>query len=388
MTLGSIVKVDNFLMLFLALGVCYRGALPSLFCEGIIFFVFVYYILTKQFDLKNIIFFGNNKFVNFFYSLSFVVFSYSLIIYQSVESLKIFYTFFLILPFSVIFSEPKRARIFVIISSILVAIVFFICLFNLLNIIRYDEVFYIRDGKMRAKGFMGSPNYMAYNSAAVFLLLYYGNLKFRLKNLFLLFIFGSVLLTASRGVTIGLVFCLIFSNFKFNKTGVYSLILGFIVTLYIFIYKPPVLTTFFERFSSLVEDGNSSGRTDIWTEGYYLWSENLRSIYFGFGFNNFENLLSFYGVDNTVHNSFLRLLFEFGIIGFIFVILFFNNSFSSFGWKFNRRIVLILTITLMWLTNDFFLLRENFLMITILYTLSLSEQYNISFLNKNNINDR
>lgn len=373
------ISFDGILILLLSLAVCYRGILPKIFCEGAIWIIGFYYLVRNENKIPE--FFKYNWVRGLFLMCS-AVFTVSLLRGGDFSSTLIFYHFLLFFPLSFVLDNKRRATKFVVISSLLISLVSLLSLLEVLGIFHAPiQLFYARGANMRAYGFMGNPNYMAYNCAVFLILLHYSKLK-RYNTPLLLLNFILILLSVSRGVILGVVLYFILSNIRLNKRNIIIMLLSIAVSSYIILNPPEFLETFILRFSTLFDEGNSSGRDVIWSRGYELWGSSFSSILFGTGFNNFDNILfDYYDISNTVHNSFLRILFEFGIIGLI-IILTFYLVLMLIGHqnKVSRQfIILLLSVSLMWLTNDYFLLRETFILFIVLRSFQGTQYSNTKF---------
>ena len=138
---------------------------------------------------------------------------------------------------------------------------------------------------------------------------------------------GAVLLTAKRiflliSILIVLFVFLINANKKNRFFKLLIISLGAILLFYIFASIFPNLFGVFDKMLSFVEDGDiSNGRFDIYKVAIDLF---LKNILFGIGYGTFSTIS---GLGLDVHNSFLQILTEFGIIGFIFYWVPFIKSF-------------------------------------------------------------
>tara|TARA_B110000093_G_C12825217_1_gene348710 strand:- start:173 stop:742 length:570 start_codon:yes stop_codon:yes gene_type:complete len=182
----------------------------------------------------------------------------------------------------------------------------------------------------------------------------------------------SVLITISRGAIIALISFILFMNLKLNKTTFVSALFLFIGYMSLVQYLPEdFVFTITERFNVFFDEGDSSGRSGIWQHGYIEWSKDLGYIILGFGFNNFPNVVMISDLDLNVHNSFLRVLYELGIVGFIVVFPFFYSIINQIKWEHTKeKYILIIALVISWMTNDFFILKETFFMIAVLLMMS------------------
>jgi O-antigen ligase len=158
---------------------------------------------------------------------------------------------------------------------------------------------------------------------------------------------------------IGLFFCLITSLLTFSRGGLLILLVIFIV--YFFLNKPAnqwrlflstfsfltvawlvcyimgfrVLDILQNRFQDFANDGGS-GRFELWERAWNFFSSNP---WFGIGASNFADYNAFeYGDNLVVHNTFLEVLTESGVIGLFFYVLFvFTVFFQIFKAKLHRK---------------------------------------------------
>nr|PMJ88198.1 hypothetical protein BCU14_25290 [Vibrio lentus] len=127
-----------------------------------------------------------------------------------------------------------------------------------------------------------------------------------------------------------------------------------------------------ETISYRVDDllnGGGSGRFEIWALGLEFITSKIEYIFFGVGPNQFGDMSKLLGIDNTTHNSYLRLLFELGILGlivFILLIIYMFNSLKNIPSIYRYTAFFALMIS--WLSNDFILNKETWLFFAVLMT--------------------
>ncbi|MBC2148984.1 O-antigen ligase family protein [Listeria booriae] len=127
-----------------------------------------------------------------------------------------------------------------------------------------------------------------------------------------------VLLTLSRGAIISLVIvlvlCLLVGSWKSKLLMILGSVGFFLLANFFFdqFMEVSLWELMVERFGTVGEDGGS-GRFDIWTDGFaYFMDKPL----FGIGSFNFQAYHSFEaGKAIFMHNSFLEILVETGIVG-------------------------------------------------------------------------
>ena len=140
-------------------------------------------------------------------------------------------------------------------------------------------------------------------------------------------LFGAIIMCGSRGamVTCFVVFALIIMNLdtKKNKFVKIILIFGVVFAIMLYVYFRFVLTSEFGTrytFDNLIGKGSmgTANRDKIWRAAF---CQILKRPIFGYGNGSsmyaIEDVYRFYGT----HNSYLLVLLEFGIIGFVIVCL-------------------------------------------------------------------
>lgn len=154
-----------------------------------------------------------------------------------------------------------------------------------------------------------------------------------------LFIFISLLvilmLTLSRGGILGIFFGIgVFIFLKraeliiYLKNNLKKLLFTIIILILVF-YKLDLINTILLRFSNSISTGGS-GRTKLWLEGisFFKFKPCL-----GYGINNSKLLLiPLVGNPKYLHNTFLEILIEFGIVGFsVYMILVYQTFRTAFS---------------------------------------------------------
>lgn len=296
------------------------------------------------------------------------------LLFRESSDYKVYYYFSILIPYYLIFKKPNRVYLFILISGTLCAIVSLFIILHLLGIITNYQLFYSRDGSMRASGFMYNPNYYAYMNLVIFILISLLPLKNYLKATVLLLIFLAIILSFSRGVIAALFFYIILSLFS-RKWLKYIFILPLIL---IFMYvlsnnsifdslNFEILKQTFEYRLSNLKSGQISGRSMIWAYGFKAWFDNLTHVLFGFGFGNFQKYVDVYDVNNTVHNSYLRSLYELGLVGTIVIIGFYFSFIKNITTINNKKkAIIFFSILVSWFSNDFFINKDTFLLLSLL----------------------
>ncbi|MGP4079196.1 O-antigen ligase family protein [Pseudalkalibacillus sp. R45] len=155
----------------------------------------------------------------------------------------------------------------------------------------------------------------------------------KLKNIvFLIINIIALFYTGSRGAFITIGFALIIlSIYKFRSNGRYyfsiksiakSMLVLTIVVVFLNIFVPESLLSRILEFTSY-ESG--SERTNIWA---FAIERLASSPLIGYGVGSFPEVANtYYGIHKGMHNTFLMVLFEVGIVGFIFFVSFIINLF-------------------------------------------------------------
>lgn len=177
----------------------------------------------------------------------------------------------------------------------------------------------------RLIGPLQDPNIFSMYASPFFFYLLLKVKKNKLDSFFLLLTTLSIFLTLSRGGIIGiivsLILFLIFKAISFiykAKINFKNLVKTLIVlTIFFFIIISMLKHSYFSDFikNRVNSFSSGSGRFEIWINALFLWSENP---IFGIGWYNFLYYnIEFFNRTNYVHNTFLEVLVETGILGFI-----------------------------------------------------------------------
>lgn len=359
----NISQVLDFIMMFtLAFLFLSRGffsTIADLFIWFLGFMYFIKYYMGKEVQISLYIGIGYITLMMYFFLNAWINESYDF---------KIIYYFLIMIPLYFIFSSGDR-RIFYFVYSLglILSTIFVFSIIHLLGILDFSFMFYVRDGGIRASGLMYNPNYFAYSTFISFLLLDLFLPKSKIKIWFMLPIFLLILLSFSRGVSLGL---LVYVIIKLLSLSVLLKSLLFVCLVFIFSKFVDVNISFDELYSTLeyrienLKSGDVSGRSDVWRIGFQVWSKDIEDILLGFGFNQFIQNTASYGVDNTVHNSYLRLLYEFGIIGFMIVMQFFILCICYVrSVSMQKKLIVCFVVLLTWFSNDFFINKDTFFLL-------------------------
>lgn len=345
-----------FISLFvLALGT--RGVMPQAITEISIWCISIYYLIRDR-TLTNLKIYQP-------WTLPFVSVIFYIVLNAIIMDVDDFgtaiYYFLIFIPFIIFFNSYDRCRAFIILSGILSLLICVLLLaYYFFGIDSFESLVIRRSGSSRAIGLMGNPNYFGYYCFAIFLATQLVNFKY--KHIISIALIILILLSISRGIMVGLIIYFLFTIFK----KVQNLIIFITITALV-LYNLDLLLpdnfadNFLKRVLELGSEDAGSGRSSIWTKGLQIWSNTWGDIIFGFGFNNFKSRLTFMDIDNTVHNSYLRMMFEFGILGFILIMNFFRSVIKSISWlDLRTMLTFIFSIMAVWLSNDFFINKETF----------------------------
>lgn len=163
------------------------------------------------------------------------------------------------------------------------------------------------------------PNYLAALFILPIMLAFFKIVKKRVNTKqvgLLLILFGAVLATGSRGAFVsvilgcGIIYWKESGNAKRIATGIVILIFLFIISLVIL---PKEIIGRFD-YHNFNDDSNSL-RINLWTTALKIFAS---SPIFGRGANSMINLGKAYGarINLMVHNSYLEILADYGLIGF------------------------------------------------------------------------
>lgn len=251
-------------------------------------------------------------------------------------------------------------KIFIIASFIATLISFILFISKFPPSMHFDKGFY------RMGGLLPDPNFLGLYLTPIYGLLLFKILNSKKIRMYLIIIISIILicifLTWSRSAFLGLAILSLMLIYRFNKIGKKKII--YIIIFLLIIY----ISTFFvdyieiiEKMSGMdlktifqkrfVDDNGGSGRLVIWNNGIAIFKINP---IFGIGALNFRyyNMLLF-NEGHFMHNTFLEILCENGIIGMsifiIFIILFIKNK------TYNKYSILIKCIIIAMLIQAFFL---------------------------------
>jgi O-antigen ligase len=182
-----------------------------------------------------------------------------------------------------------------------------------------------------------------------------------IKNIFIFsLIILAILLTGGRAAFLGLAlgFFIILIFRKFRKGKYWLVFITVCLTVYLIKYQ--------EYFSILNRTDNLKSSFDVRNE---IWNENLQIFLekplLGIGIGNHHNYIvnhssgGYYLIDNEIvyygtESGYLQILIEYGILGFILVLLLIIapviNSIKSYRKTHNSNIILLIAAVTSWLT--------------------------------------
>lgn len=373
----SITSFVSFLIAFL---LSTRGVFPYFIDAFILALVVFYYVIYCD------------RLIKLRVSLSivglwFLFFSFILIssFYNEVQPYKYLYYYVFFVVFILCLNMVSVCQVkFVKCFS---AVNFIICFFSILsfiNVLNIPELIYSRSGSERIYGLIGNPNYFAYMIFINIILIniykeYFSKYKFIIYQLILTF---AVIFSLSRGVLIGLFFFYLLINVRALTIKKISLFICVVCVLFSVVNfsvdSDMIINTINYRIDNLI-NGDGSGRFDIWAIGFESISSHLDKIITGVGPNMFGTYAHSLGLNNTTHNSFLRLFFELGIFGFGLFFVMMGYFFKKIECiSLNMKIAIAVGVSFSWLSNDFILNKETWVLLAMLvsYDTLKREEYN------------
>lgn len=175
----------------------------------------------------------------------------------------------------------------------------------------------------RLVGFHSDPNLFGYINI-LFVFFFLNNLDNKKNKIGALLSTIVIFLTFSRGILLGFFLGLIVNMFYLEKNTRKSKSIIFPIIIFL-VERTLYLTTninlvelLIGRFSATMSDGGS-GRSEIWRNGLSLFKQHP---IFGIGIYNFldYNIMVF-GGRHYMHNTYLEILVESGLVGFILFLL-------------------------------------------------------------------
>ena len=283
----------------------------------------------------------------------------------------------------------KVVKLFILIAAIYSAIslLAFFLFYAGKDYFNLNSFLYIRGGGERARlqGLFDNPNYFSFSMFFTYLVSFW---MWR-NNQISFFILGVILLTGlatlSRGYFLGFIsFTMLYlvfialsvfirSDLKLNmrKFSVALIISSlFVVPASGFIYNK---VSGNDKLSSVIEQrvfdqgGGASARLESITNWYAYGSDNFKQVLFGNGAGFFE----YYSTSsNSAHNSFVRVLGEYGLIALLFFVclLFFFTAPLVLRSKLTVfSLSSLLSLMLVLFTNDYYLVRDFWFLLFMIY---------------------
>lgn len=221
-------------------------------------------------------------------------------------------------------------------SLIIITGFIFIIVSMFLYFIKYPDAVRLDRGIYRLQGLLPDPNFFALYATPIYgLSLYNFFKKEKLTqkgiNLVVYTIsMVSILLSCSRGGLIGVLILTILIIFKYSKLSIKNsiYIIMCLCIVYIILSFLDFSTIIYNStglsFNDIIDtrgnDTTGSGRINIWINGLRIFK---MYCVFGIGVFNFSDYNSYYFSDyHYMHNTFLELLVENGMVGFIIFIIF------------------------------------------------------------------
>ncbi|PEL82493.1 O-antigen ligase family protein [Bacillus wiedmannii] len=169
---------------------------------------------------------------------------------------------------------------------------------------------------------------------------------------FTLLLMVSILISAIYASRVGIIISLLLLLFKvkdFNKKKIIRMTLGIIIIaigVLVILSLNPYLV---ERFFSIGNDPGSLGRLDLWSKIEEAFANRPLTGYgAGNAVNELRNLSGINFLEDNVHNYYIQLILDFGIIPFL-IYIYISLKVIYYGWKtkFSDPLVIYLTIFFM-----------------------------------------
>lgn len=231
----------------------------------------------------------------------------------------------------------KKSELFQFVSKLWILLLYFLFYILLSNILGFGESLY--DGAIISVGYMNVNS--SYVPVILILIILYlnkhvsGRFNKKLNVITAICVSLIIVLMLKRTLilimVLGFVFYLM-RNFNFYKSLKYSAIFS-IIFLLIF----PSFLTYFKgsleargsRFSqdySILDEGRFIENIVV----YDYLVESPKYILFGTGevFNDSVYMYKYFGIDRNLHNSFIRIIWSSGLIGFFLFVFFYYKQFS------------------------------------------------------------
>jgi|GEM_PF-6509066 len=237
----------------------------------------------------------------------------------------------------------------------------------------------------RFAGTMVDPNYFARMGLISISLLMFSGLKSRLKLIIMLLVLLLVVSTFSRTAIIALV--IVFAVWILSskaKHGVVLLLASVVILFLLLPFVNDVITTVILRFDPsqvFIMRGTrmnnpidvlTAGRTFLWKSAAQVFFSDYKNLLFGTGIGTgIELVRQGFGYPIVLHNGFLDLFFEAGVIGVMALVFFLLSVFSwldkSIGISRQRQFSLILMLFFVFnITLSGFWTKQNLLILSLL----------------------
>ncbi|WP_455539190.1 O-antigen ligase family protein [Terrisporobacter sp.] len=240
----------------------------------------------------------------------------------------------------------------------------FVVISLVLYLLKFSIAYQMDRGMCRLNGMVSDTNVYALFATPIFLLLLYKilNKEYKYIPMFCITLI-SIVFTFSRGGTLGIVtgtLILIIKNIRKEsfKNKIFRYIIFVVAIIILFIITNQISIKFLgislnKIIEGRIEDSGGSGRVDIWIRAINIFKQNP---IFGIGIFNFQGYNLYYFNDyHHIHNTFLEMMVENGIVGFIifttFLISFFLNESVNEESCLFKIIILSLIVELIFLSG-------------------------------------
>ncbi|MHC5201491.1 O-antigen ligase family protein [Myroides sp. LJL119] len=187
------------------------------------------------------------------------------------------------------------------------------------NVVKYGVM--LDRSTPRLIGLGADPNNLVFASTLPWYFLLLKANKTRFEIVTFLMLTCCVILSFSRGGWLGIfipAFLYFMVNFRRISLKYFFLVATFTISVIIYFYET-LFKLLDEGISNRLDIGSGSGRFDLWATGLEVFENNF---FFGLGANMFV-----FDYGKYVHNTYLQVLVDGGIFGFILFSLFLFNVF-------------------------------------------------------------
>ena len=203
------------------------------------------------------------------------------------------------------------------------------------NLYEYINVFEMNIGGIKAYRFTGLESDPNFYATQIITLLAITLNRLSSKKDYVFF----VLLVIIGILTLLLLLGCVASEIKFRNVIYFLIVALIIVTIF-----PQIVEIYSERLTGYDNINDfTTGRYDLWKEYATAISTDLKTIFMGNGVNANNLYISYLKINKGAHNSYLYIIYEMGIIGTGFYILFFKELFKNLKnkLKIDKRLKLI-----------------------------------------------